>query len=653
MRRFFPSKIQPMSELLNGLLIGVIFPLLLFATVRAWASRGFVIFFMAAAGGWLFVTESLYALAWLYNGGGFTLENLYHLRLSDSRDGLIYHFWKLMAAAALLAMLTAGVIALYRWGKRRWNPRTAPRWRALWIMLLAAGICLPTPVREAGLVLWKFRANRHETIRPLPLAAYARLGIRPPTVQRRDVRAAPGKNLLWIYLESVENAFCDETLFPGLAPELRDWRATGADFTQVTPSPGAGSTFSALYAAMLGSVMTDVQLEFSPWQGGAMLDTDIGSELGSFSWILHQAGYQQIFMMGAAANFTGTDIFLYRQGFDRIWSSNPQRRADCLTSIGCYDRELFAAALQEYRRLQAAGQPFHLAVRTLDTHPADGFFPADGTPYRGAKQYPFLNALHNSIRELGLFLNEIRALPGYENLCVVLTTDHPLPSGAVLKELAGSERKLIFCAPNSPRELGNNRPGSTVDLGPTVLDLMQVRHNYVFPLGRSLLSGETSDIRWQDPEFHQVLGNLILLNSRLHTTSLADSELTFQEHPFPAIKLGDAVYPLYVNHFSTDLPRANEAVVIPVGETSLATPQFLLDSRYFERYCQAHGAAPRGYIIFGRGPLPEKNGIWPDSKLHELSGGDYFLIRQHADGSAFRQHAARPEELKIPGGKLR
>lgn len=642
-----------MNALCNLAAIAIVFPALIFAVILAIKPKtlaGVVSLFLL----WLFgLIEAIYLIAHAYSGKGFTAENLFHLRLADYRDGWIYHSGKISLALTGLLVLSLLVLFLPRWIRRE---RFSRRWRIaapiatpLMMMLL---FLLATPLQEAAITVRNLclRRNMAENFPP---EVYTGLGISFSPVSREAIKAKPGRNLLWIFLESTERTYLDEKNFPGLLPNLQYWCAQGADFTATAMSPGALSTFGALYAVMLGSVMTSVQLNFNPWSDNTMLDTDIGNKLGSVSWILHRAGYKQVFMMGATANFTGTDIFLYREGFDRMWSSTTDRRVDNPTaSIGCYDRDLFPMALEEYKKLSASGEPFNLCIRTLDGHPGNGFFPPDGVPYLGLnRRYNMLDALHNSDIALGKFLSAVRELPGYENLCVILTTDHLLPNGEVVDLLTPHHRSLVFAAPNSPRELGGNLPGSTVDIGATVLDLMGVEHNYVFPLGCSMRRDNRHPVAWDATNFRRVLGNFMLLHSDLHITNLTESRLTFQEKPFPAVRLGESTYPLYVNSWSTDLPRSGEAFVIRIDGSTLEPPLFFHDSRLIPRFRDNHSPHDR-YIIFGRGPLPPECGLDTPHRLSNI-GTKYFLLLTGDNRRNDWQLADRPENLKLEGNSLK
>jgi phosphoglycerol transferase len=78
----------------------------------------------------------------------------------------------------------------------------------------------------------------------------------------------PRKNLVFIYAESLERTYFDETLFPGLMPRLRALESESLSFTGVVQAPGTGWTIAGMVASQCGIPL------FTPSHGNSMSGLD-------------------------------------------------------------------------------------------------------------------------------------------------------------------------------------------------------------------------------------------------------------------------------------------------------------------------------------------------------------------------------------------
>ena len=97
----------------------------------------------------------------------------------------------------------------------------------------------------------------------------------------------------------------------------------------------------------------------------------------------------------------------------------------------------------------------------------------------------------------------------------------------------------------------------------TVTDLLGVRHNYVFPLGESLLGPVSPERLSRTPRQERMIASYTLNHSRY---TLLPSRIRVMEKPYPALRFGETLYPFYLNRFGIqDLPEGDMYLLVPLG----------------------------------------------------------------------------------------
>ena len=144
-----------------------------------------------------------------------------------------------------------------------------------------------------------------------PEIVFKNAGIKLSGVTKEKVIAAPGKNLVVIFMESIENTFTDPAMLPGLTPNLDALAGEGISFTGISNGLNADDTFSAVYSVFMGLPLLPEQIISSLlWEGG--LQDRYGGNLPSLPFILHKAGYRQVFLQGPSLKFAGMNMLAQR-----------------------------------------------------------------------------------------------------------------------------------------------------------------------------------------------------------------------------------------------------------------------------------------------------------------------------------------------------
>ena len=286
--------------------------------------------------------------------------------------------------------------------------------------------------------------------------------------------AGKPRNIVWLYLEQVERTYLDERLFPGLMPNLGSLEEESLSFTNVHQVYGAGWTIAGMVASQCGIPLVTPSGNESGMTG---MDQFLpGAEcLGD---ILNEAGYDLNYMGGAILSFAGKGQFYQTHGFNRV--EGYRKFVGTLDDRsykhgwGLYDDSLYTLAKQRFDELAAKDKPFGLFLLTLDTHHPYGTIAKsckdlvyqDGTN-------PILNAVHCADRLAGDFIHYVKDSKFFENTLFVVSSDHLAMRTTASKLIETGERRnlwMIFDKEISPGKI--TRKGSTLDVAPTVLNLM-------------------------------------------------------------------------------------------------------------------------------------------------------------------------------------
>lgn len=201
---------------------------------------------------------------------------------------------------------------------------------------------------------------------------------RVPEIEAESEGQPP--NLVLVYLESVEDAFSNTTMFEKdmLAPlteATEDWESL-----ELTQPANGGWTLGGIINTQCGFPLRMVNADLI---GNEINEAGRGVEtylpgatcLGD---VLEEEGYQSVFMGGANTNFAGKGTFLADHGYGVVlgrteWQAEGE--TEFRKDWGLSDRRLIELAKERVTELHESGQPFNLTVLTLDPHANDYVHP--------------------------------------------------------------------------------------------------------------------------------------------------------------------------------------------------------------------------------------------------------------------------------------
>lgn len=426
------------------------------------------------------------AISFYFQASTFNARFFANLRLESLGTSL--HAFPLLFGGAVAVLVV--VLVLAAWGLRALArlPAAAPvrraREAAVPLALLVAALLLPSPWQRLGRFVVQYQRSNTFADRAAP--AQLRGLADPDPVPRDQVRAAAGRNLVIIYMESLERIYTDERIFPGLTPNLNRWRAQGLDYTDYLTFTGADYTIAGLFASQCGVPYLPSPVRALELGGNNANASSFQPDLACLGDVLHAAGYEQVFMNGVDLSFADDGTFFRLHGFDQVLGLKQLESADGnrlpQPGWGLYDRDLFRLAARIFAKLAASGRPFNLDVLTIDNHPPHGR-PSPGCPAYAANPNDTLQSVHCTDYLVGKFLDTIRDNPAWKNTVVVVMSDHQsLRNDAwPLYPKSYKRRPLLFIL-----NAGQGRRDMRfyhMDIAPTVLHLMGVKTNATFLAG--------------------------------------------------------------------------------------------------------------------------------------------------------------------------
>lgn len=420
-----------------------------------------------AAVGWSLAAVALMLLAtagWIrYRFGSIVLEQfILHIPLGghveDGNNDLVIE----ALVVCILVPLALTGLAIFLRRRRGWTLRGRRR-----VGLPAVGLVVAVSTLLAVIGVPQYVASE------LDGRTFATYYVAPEIGQ---VPQHP-KNLITIYLESMESTFGNADLFGrNLLSELDDATAGWARYDGLQQYPGGGWTMAGIVSTQCGIPLKSRLLVegINPNDFGERMESYLPGAtcLGD---LLTDAGYSATYVGGANTRFAGKDTFLSDHGFTSILGREhwqPQEDASNISIWGLADARMFAHAADTVDELRAAGEPYYLSMLTLDTHEPGGVYPSCSTDDANK----MATAITCSTRALAGFLAHLKETGALQDTVVVVMGDHlksTAEGGFYKAELDGTPDRRIVLRIWSPDPVEFSRDrADQFSLLPTMLELL-------------------------------------------------------------------------------------------------------------------------------------------------------------------------------------
>jgi phosphoglycerol transferase len=385
--------------------------------------------------------------------------------LATSDPVLVDHFVRWCVIAPLV-FVTAALVAEWYGTGLRLRARLPARMQSYCVELCAN---LPRLLLASVLVYWVIDTSALRYIGKNFGVDYFGAHYVPPQTVR--LQGAHTKNLVLIYMESLEAAYADANLFGAnrLAPLTQ---LKGASFARYRQVPGTGFTIAALVSTQCGVPLERIGL-FDLNTQGQVVD-DFLPRATCLSDILQQHGYRNVFMGGASLKFSGKDKFLRRHHYEEAYGRDEwiAQGADpaSMNGWGLYDDDLLAHAKDKLRQLHASKQPFNLTLLTVDTHEPEGF---KSRHCDASGPHEFEGVVQCSARAVADFVAFVKQSGYLADTNVVILGDHLARKNPVADRLETLPERYIFNKFISRGTMQKNREELVhFDLLPTLLEFI-------------------------------------------------------------------------------------------------------------------------------------------------------------------------------------
>lgn len=305
-------------------------------------------------------------------------------------------------------------------------------------------------------------------------------------------------NLIYIYLESYENAFMDQAngglKTVNCMPELTQLAQSNISFSHNEQMGGAiefaGTTWTiaSMVAQTTGlPLKTDVlnnMDQYDSFMPGAITIGDV----------LHKRGYIQELLICSQKEFAGTDKLFLQHGQYQIVDIDDLKAQGRVnknekTDWGANDQCLFRNAKEELTKLAATGQKFNLTMATLDCHMPSGY-QCEQCPHNYDNTYENIYACQS--KQVNEFIQWCQQQTWYSHTTIVIVGDHTSMATDYTDFISSDYTRTTYnCIINSKVTTSHikNRTFTAMDMYPTTLAAMgfEIKGNKL-GLGTNLFS---------------------------------------------------------------------------------------------------------------------------------------------------------------------
>jgi hypothetical protein len=294
------------------------------------------------------------------------------------------------------------------------------------------------------------------------------------------------RNLILLYVEALSQGIIEHPSYPELMPNFR---------SLILEHGWIQELHTSSFVTIEGVANTQCGLLF-PFRGhgsGFAGRTILAQALPCLGDVLSEAGYHQTYILGGGPlSFTGKGSFLAAHGYDDLrgweyWESHGHQRAPGHWGMGDVEtlKQVRLAVAERHRK----DRPFNVTSLTVGSHIPGYSYETCETFRDGSDRY--LDALHCTDQIVGDWIKRLEVEGLLENTLLVIVGDHPLFSNPAMYELFGDavhDTRLPLIVIGDDLKMAQHARGGGFDLAPTLLDLLGIRHNAEFAMGRSLAS---------------------------------------------------------------------------------------------------------------------------------------------------------------------
>ena len=273
------------------------------------------------------------------------------------------------------------------------------------------------------------------------------------------------------------------------------WGTLGRKGPSLTPRMDQLATnealfFTNIYACGNRTVrgFEGVLSSFPPEPGDSIVKRDRSENVESVARVLKRDGYSTVFFYGGRGLFDNMKSYALNNGWDRFIEQKDFPHPTFSTVWGVCDEDVYARAIEEFRKLSQAGKPFLGTIMSVSNH-KPYTYPRGRIPEDPEKPKPTrAKAVKYSDWCLGKFFADAKKEAFWTNTVFVVVADHGARVyGSQDIPIFSYEIPLVILGPaavKQPERIGTL--GNSLDVSPTLLGLIGRPYQSMF-FGRDLL----------------------------------------------------------------------------------------------------------------------------------------------------------------------
>lgn len=339
---------------------------------------------------------------------------------------------------------------------------------------------------------------------------------------------AEGKNLIMIQVEALQQFAINRTVNgQEITPNLNRWINKSLYFDNYYYQVSAGNTSDAEF-------MSNNSLY--PAASGAAYYKYSANTLDSLPIKLSTEGYSTAAFHGYIESFWNRNAMYQTEGFGSFYGES-SFNCDEKVGLGLSDKSFFE---QSKLKVQGMQEPYYAFMVTLSSHyPFDGgagYGDFDTGEYEGTLMGDYLEAIHYTDQQLGMFLDELEEEGTLDDTIVVVYGDHsaiPKDYADQLYKIAGLENAteldwqnlqkvpMLIHFPGNANSGVNHTYSGQMDLYPTLANLFNFECKYTF--GKDILNSGSQKVIFRNGSFTD--GNVFYMSGSNTYYDLATKQI--------------------------------------------------------------------------------------------------------------------------------
>lgn len=299
-------------------------------------------------------------------------------------------------------------------------------------------------------------------------------------VETKDIKITfpkEKKNLIYIYLESMENTYStmNKQGNKNLIPYLSELTKDNTSFSNTEGQGGAlplhGTAWTA--ASMVGQT-SGLPLKINTSSNGIIDLNNFFPNTKTLGDILEENGYQNYLLLGSDSNYGCRKQYFTQHGNYKVYDLNTAIAKKDMSKQdivwwGFDDDDLYAHAKEQLTKIAKQNQPFNYTMLTVDTHFEDGYL-ASTCKKKYSDQYS--NVINCADTKIHDFLSWLEEQEFYDDTVVILVGDHLSMDTDYFKQISPSYERTIYNVilnSDTKAKKTTNRKYSSLDMFPTTL----------------------------------------------------------------------------------------------------------------------------------------------------------------------------------------